>query len=892
MQRALTSLLYSTLPLTILSCLTPITAEAQVIPDGTTNTTVNIDGNDVTIEQGDRIGDNLFHSFSEFSILTDGSAFFNNAADIANIFSRVTGSNISNINGLLGANGAANLFLINPNGIIFGPNARLNLGGSFFASSTDSLLFEGNAEFSASNPTAPPLLKISIPIGINFRDNPGKIVNRSTVENSAGDVVGLEVLPGKNITLVGGNINFEAGNATARGGNIELSGLSGSGTVVITDDGSLNFPEGVAQADINLSNEADIDVRGTSGGSITMNARNLNLEAEDFGNSLIRAGIATGSTSSEAQAGDITIKATDNITVENSSIENQVDSEAVGDAGTINIKARSISLSNSLVSSSVLTNARGNGGQVTITTDSLTLLKGSLISTGTTSTERENGQSNAGSIEINISNSFEATDGSILFSSSFGGGDAGNININGEGATISLDGIDNDGTPSTIFTSVAQGAVGRGGDIFITAKSLDITNEAAISSSSVTTAQGNGGSVNITATDSVNLTNGAAIISGTSTTAQGNGGDINITTKSLSLTNGGLVSSRTSGQGNAGDVTVNARESIEISGAIERFRSGISANASISNGNGGNINVFTNRLTIDDGGTIEAGNFDSLGIFTPGTGQPGNIHIQTNSLSLNNQASIEATTQSETDNSANITLQLDGDLILSNNSLISGEAFKKANGGNIDIDAQFIIAYPSQPPEDGNDIIARAEKGKGGNINIDAKSLINIEERRAEPRNGTNDIDASSDIINLEGDVSVNTPEVDPTSGLIKLPKAVIDAADQISQNICEQGVGSEFIITGKGGLPPNPGEPLNNDEEQISLVEPVPSRQEEKKKRQEEEIKPEENSISSEKPTTEAVPAQGWIFTDTGEVMLTSYDPTNSGIQRSQQKPIGCPTP
>ncbi|NJL52140.1 MAG: filamentous hemagglutinin N-terminal domain-containing protein [Hydrococcus sp. SU_1_0] len=207
MQRAFTSIFFSTLSLVVLSCLIPLTAKAQVTPDGTTSTTVNQDGDNFTIEQGDRVGDNLFHSFNEFSVPTSGSAAFNNAGDIANIFSRVTGSSISSIDGLISANGAANLFLINPNGIIFGENASLNLGGSFFASTADSLLFEGDAEFSAVNPQAPPLLEVSIPIGASFRDNPGDIVNQSIFSVDGG----LIVRPGKTLALIGGNITFQSG---------------------------------------------------------------------------------------------------------------------------------------------------------------------------------------------------------------------------------------------------------------------------------------------------------------------------------------------------------------------------------------------------------------------------------------------------------------------------------------------------------------------------------------------------------------------------------------------------------------------------------------------------------------------------------------------------------
>jgi len=168
---------------------------AQITPDNTlpNYSEVGIEGNITKINGGTRNEGNLFHSFEKFGVSTGGEVYFNNAAEIQNILTRVTGNSISNIDGLIKANGSANLFLINPNGILFGTNARLDIGGSFVGSASEKLIFSDGLEFSTVNPQQPPLLSVNLPVGLQYGTNLTNLIVQANRVQASSDVGDLKV---------------------------------------------------------------------------------------------------------------------------------------------------------------------------------------------------------------------------------------------------------------------------------------------------------------------------------------------------------------------------------------------------------------------------------------------------------------------------------------------------------------------------------------------------------------------------------------------------------------------------------------------------------------------------------------------------------------------------
>ncbi len=288
--------------------LSPNPAWAQITPDNTLGpetSTIDdgvINGDPVQlIEGGAARGSNLFHSFSEFNVGLGEAVYFANPVDIENILSRVTGGDISNIEGLLGVDGSANLFLLNPNGVLFGPDAQLDIAGSLTVSTGDSFVFD-EGEFSATDPMVPDnsLLTISVPLGLQLDTPPqGDLINEADLRVGPeqtltlhGDGVASTVrlgAPGGVAQVLGNQIallDSETAGALGPSGDTDLL-FQASGSIVVEDvlDNDLLFAKGTGQ--IVLFADADMDGVGDvlmldRQDTLQTNGRNLAVSGINF----------------------------------------------------------------------------------------------------------------------------------------------------------------------------------------------------------------------------------------------------------------------------------------------------------------------------------------------------------------------------------------------------------------------------------------------------------------------------------------------------------------------------------------------------------------------------------------------------------------------------------
>ncbi|MCX7596735.1 MAG: filamentous hemagglutinin N-terminal domain-containing protein, partial [Fischerella sp.] len=720
--------LFVTFPLVILGFLASISpVRAQVSSDGSLSTSVTSpDGANFTIDNGDRAGGNLFHSFSQFSVPTGGSAVFQNPVDVQNIISRVTGGSISNIDGLIRTQGNANLFLLNPAGIFFGPNARLNIGGSFFGTTANSLLFPDGVEFSAANLQAPPLLSVNIPIGLRFRDNPAGIQIQGNGQGlrSTNDLIdttnALRVEPNQTLAFVGGDLSLEGATLKTAGGRIELGSVAEQGQVSLTPINkgfSLGYDAAPNLGNIQLSKQTAVDASGDSGGDVQVVGQRVTLtdgsqiEASTLGSQI---GSSGGSILVNAPGLlDISGTYTDGSRFFRSGLVTDVYKGVKGKGGNINITTGSLFVTGGAEISSTLS-GEGNAGKVTIDAKDKVQIAGTDQygkNSHIISNVESSGIGNGGEISITAGSLF-VSGGGQLSSDTIGKGNAGNITIKAPTGTVSFDGKNNQGNPSGVFSNVgnSQGvkAEGKVGNISIEAREVTLTNGSELQAGFYSNTKGNPGTISIRAEDKVSFQN-SNIFADVYPDAVGDGSNIDISAKLVSISDGALLDTRNRGQGNAGNITVNAQDTVFLDGGTLRTRfSGTSGQAGnidittgslfVSNGgqltsstfgkgNAGNITIKAPTGTVSFEGKDSEGNFS--GIFSSvnetGVGSGGDISITAGSL-LVNQGLLSSRFFGSSGQAGNIDITT-GSLFVSNGGQLTSSTFGKGNAGNITIKA-------------------------------------------------------------------------------------------------------------------------------------------------------------------------------------------------------------
>ncbi len=802
--------------------------QAEIIPDNTLGAeaskitqNVRIKGalNDL-ISGGQRRGVNLFHSFTEFNIQDGQGVYFANPSGVTNILTRVTGIESSKIFGTLGVNGRANLFLINPNGILFGENASLDVRGSFVGTTANGVQFGNQGSFLATNPQAPEVLTVN-PSALLFNQiNPSATIQNNSVApvgvDPAGfDVFGLRVGNGYSLLLVGGDVSMDGGQLNAYGGRVELGGLASNGSVNLLFDGNnirLGFPTDVTHASVSLKNQAFVYVEANGGGDIVINARNIDI----LGGSGLSAGIGEGLKAPKTVAGDITLTATDKIVIDaGSEINNLVRLGSQGNGGNIFINSSLFSMQDGAILSTA-TSGIGNAGNVRVNaTGAITMSDAEIFST-----VEAGGVGKGGNIDINAA-TLTLQDSAQLQTATLGAfdgqpagkGDAGSVNVKVIGS-VDIAGVKN-GFSSAIFSDVGEGTVGNGGNITIDAASFKLRDGALLDAR---------------------------------TRNNNRGGNITINTNVFEALNGGQITTTTESVGRAGKITVNAGDEVIISSSDPN--------------NNDRLTNFPNRID-------NIGGNSGFFVNSTGSGITGDIEINAPQITLDNQGRLQANSASGNGGNINLNSNL---LLLRRSSQIStnaGAEEKGGDGGNISINSRFIVAVPKE----NSHISANAFTGKGGNVKISTQSLFGLEPR-AIPSNETSDITASSER-GVQGEISIKQPDVKPAQGLIELPIQVVDVTNQVDQ-ICPRGLAakrddSKFTITGRGNLPPSPLEMLPgtiNDTKLATL--------------DGDNIRNISNTdIVSNKLHSAIVEAQGWVRNADGSIELVTMAPLTTPSAR-----------
>ena len=846
---------------------------AQIIPDetlGSESSQINsVDELRERVEGGAVRGKNLFHSFEEFGVPKGMEVYFANPDGISNIFSRITGNNISEIFGTLGVEGIANLFLINPNGIVFGENASVDIGGSFIATTAERVHFDDGSILDIRD-REKPILTWNAPIGLGLEENSGSITVRGLGHNLALNTTeptsrlpalsSLNVQPEKTLALIARDIILDGGVLNAPEGHIELGAII-SGKVFFNSVNPDNFQyDTTSLGNIQLRNESLADASGLFGGSIHSISNRITFSSGSgfFVQNRLTSkiqNIQVDTNFLKIIGGDIRF----GLLFDRGAIETTPDSQFVVE-GFIDGEPLEPGMSTSVV----------------LEKFNLSLEDGEFVTRFLPSFIFSEGLQNASGNHISInSRNISVLDGAQLTTRSFGNANAGNININ-EASIIEVKGASN--TPGfsersfeifSLINSTNFGS-GRGGSLNLKVDTINTSNGGSISS--INSGVGEGGNVTIDANKieligSVpNVFLPSAISS--STIDKGNAGNLIINSNSISLRDGAGIGSSTFAEGNSGEVQIFVKDLIEIKGieSSSQIPSSISSEASLlppplrkafflppfPTGDVGSLTISANK--------IEINNASQISVQNNGVGNAGELQIESNNIEINNQGQITAAARqgeggnitiksdrlslnssiisaSANEEGGNISVNasdldvsdsqieaeslsqqggnitIEGDRTLFQDSNLSASAAKEGDGGNITIDADTVLGINS-------DITATAVEGNGGNILINSNGVLGFTERPATNNDGASDVDASSQF-GTDGTVTITNPQNTISDPLILLVTAPPRDEKILSTGDCYNEAGEPLLTDNThDNVPDSPRTYLDNDD--ISTSKPV----------------------------------------------------------------------
>ncbi|MEQ8462308.1 beta strand repeat-containing protein [Coleofasciculus sp. E1-EBD-02] len=662
---------------------------------------------------------------------------------------------------------------------------------------------------------------------------------------------------------------------------IPLQGDTGISTSALGSGNSGNLTVNTGRLSIRDGGGITTFVNQGEGGDLTVNATDIVLQGE--------GGIGTGTLGEDA--GDLTLNA-ENVSLTDGALISTSTGRA-GNAGDLTLDVRNLSLRNG---AGVLgnTGADGNGGQVTIKNAELIEVigksaDGSFSSSIATDLFSPNESGNAGDIDI-TSQQLIVQQGGEITSATRGFGDGGTIRLNleslqlnngrinastsrsGKGGNIQIrasESIEVIGAgfdalqeqfvrpafaDTLTLDSFSQGIVtvtdgeGRAGNVFIETPNFIARDGGLIATTTLN--QGRGGNIQIDATNRIELDNS---LLGSGTFDQAASGNVTLTSPRLVARGGAQVLTTTFDSGQAGDLNVNVSESIELSDPNNQgtlLGTGLFASSTqAASGDGGDININspTSELNIRDRAAVS--------VSATGTGNAGDINVDVRSLLLD-QGLISATSLSG--EGGNINLKVAETFILRNNSQLSTRAGTEAsgggNGGDLTVDANFIVGVLSE----NSDITANAFEGNGGSITITTQLILGLQ--MSDQLTPKSDITASSEL-GIDGTIEINTPNIDPSRGLIGLPSTFSDPSGQIISG-CPADTGDRFVVTGRGGIPHSPSQYLSGR----AIWEDT--------RRLSSQSSPSPTPTNSQRPQPDPQPlieAQGWVVDKDGTVILTA---------------------